>query len=215
MTLDPAEDSKTTASEYTDFLNYLKRGFTHQTPDSVVKFQQEYGDLFFQPGAPQAISDQLEVRTIFARTEQEPNRNSRIRLSDEKDSFEEAKVILEWNLTPLDFRTLHQASLLMTSYLESKYGQRVKVNTDLMKTSPEALVANKDFYVGGGNHHMGTTRMGSNPATSVVNENCVIHEISNLAVAGSSVFPTGGYANPTLTIVALAIRLAEFIKRTF
>ena len=59
---------------------------------------------------------------------------------------------------------------------------------------------------------MGTTRMHVDPKQGVVDENCCIHGIANLYVAGSSVFPTGGAANPTLTIVALAMRLADRIK---
>ncbi|MYH28139.1 MAG: GMC family oxidoreductase [Acidobacteria bacterium] len=61
----------------------------------------------------------------------------------------------------------------------------------------------------GGGHIMGTTRMGRDKATSVVDRDCRVHGYHNLFVAGSSVFPTGGYANPTLTILALALRLAD------
>jgi choline dehydrogenase-like flavoprotein len=64
----------------------------------------------------------------------------------------------------------------------------------------------------GGWHHMGTTRMHVNPQKGVVDVNSRIHGMSNLYVAGPSVFPTGGYANPSLTIVALAVRLADHIK---
>jgi choline dehydrogenase-like flavoprotein len=58
-------------------------------------------------------------------------------------------------------------------------------------------------------HHMGTTRMGTDPAASVVDADCRTHDLGNLWVAGSSVFPTGGAMNPTLTIAALSLRLAE------
>ena len=61
-------------------------------------------------------------------------------------------------------------------------------------------------------HHMGTTRMGKDPENSVVDEECQVHGIGNLHIAGSSVFPTGGFSNPTFTIVALAIRLADRLK---
>ena len=61
-------------------------------------------------------------------------------------------------------------------------------------------------------HHMGTTRMGIDEKTSVVDSDCRVHGIGNLYVAGSSVFPTSGFANPTFTIAALAIRLADHIK---
>jgi choline dehydrogenase-like flavoprotein len=62
-------------------------------------------------------------------------------------------------------------------------------------------------------HHMGATRMHVDPELGVVDENSRVHGTSNLYVTGSSVFPSGGYANPTLTIVALAARLADHLKR--
>ena len=67
-----------------------------------------------------------------------------------------------------------------------------------------------DLYAG--NHHMGTTRMAAQPERGVVDADCRVHRIDNLYVAGSSVFSTGGCANPTLTIVALALRLADHLK---
>jgi choline dehydrogenase-like flavoprotein len=60
---------------------------------------------------------------------------------------------------------------------------------------------------------MGTTRMHQNPRLGVVDANCQMHGLPNLFVAGSSVFPSCGYANPTLTIVALAIRIADRLKQ--
>ena len=63
-------------------------------------------------------------------------------------------------------------------------------------------------------HHMGTTRMHDDPRQGVVDRHCAVHGLSNFYIAGSSVFPTCGRANPTLTIVALAIRLADHLKLT-
>ncbi len=64
-----------------------------------------------------------------------------------------------------------------------------------------------------GYHHMGTTRMSVAPEDGVVDAACRVHGVDNLYVAGSSVFPTGGCANPTLTLLALAFRLAEHLGR--
>ena len=64
----------------------------------------------------------------------------------------------------------------------------------------------------GGCHHMGTTRMSDSPRTGVVDKNLKVHGVDNLYMAGSSTFPTGGAANPTLTIVALSLRLAQHLK---
>jgi len=64
----------------------------------------------------------------------------------------------------------------------------------------------------GGKHHMGTTRMHPDPKRGVVDQDSRVHGVDNLFVTGSSVFPTAGYANPTLTIVALALRLADHLQ---
>ncbi|TIQ72807.1 MAG: hypothetical protein E5X44_35190, partial [Mesorhizobium sp.] len=64
----------------------------------------------------------------------------------------------------------------------------------------------------GGSHIMGTTVMGNDPKTSIVDANCMAHSHKNLLVASSAVFPTGAAANPTLTLCALSLRLAEYLK---
>ena len=68
--------------------------------------------------------------------------------------------------------------------------------------------------LGHGKHHSGTARMAADPKQGVVDADCRVHGVSNLYVAGSAVFPTHGYATPTLTIVALALRLADHLKST-
>lgn len=65
-----------------------------------------------------------------------------------------------------------------------------------------------------GAHHLGTTRMSDDPAFGVVDRDCRVHGVANLYVAGGSVMPTSGHANPTLTIVALALRLGEHLAST-
>ena len=65
----------------------------------------------------------------------------------------------------------------------------------------------------GGPHHMGTTRMSADPRRGVVDADCRVHSVENLYVAGSSVFATSGYTNPTFTIVCLALRLADTLRK--
>jgi choline dehydrogenase-like flavoprotein len=67
-------------------------------------------------------------------------------------------------------------------------------------------------FLSGGWHHMGTTRMHADPRQGVVDANCRVHGIGNLYVAGSAVYPTAGSANPTLTLVALSLRLSDYIR---
>ncbi len=79
-----------------------------------------------------------------------------------------------------------------------------------MEFDPEA--ADWPSAMHGSSHHMGTTRMHADPKRGVVDQTSKVHGIANLFIAGSSVFPTVGHANPTLTIVALALRVADHIK---
>jgi len=68
-------------------------------------------------------------------------------------------------------------------------------------------------FTGGGWHHMGTTRMSDDPKKGVVDANCKVHGIANLFMAGSSCYVTAGAPNPTLTVVALSLRLSDHLKR--
>ena len=61
-------------------------------------------------------------------------------------------------------------------------------------------------------HQLGTTRMSASPEEGVVDAQCRVHKVENLFIAGGSVFPTSSHANPTLTVVALALRLADHLK---
>jgi choline dehydrogenase-like flavoprotein len=136
--------------------------------------------------------------------EQAPNPDSRITLSRERDRLGLNRVQLDWRLSPIDKYTIQRSQQILAQEFErSGLGQlQIEISDD--DTSWPT------FY--GCYHHMGTTRMSTNPRQGVVNEHCQVHGISNLYIAGSSVFPTGGFANPTLTIIAVAIRLADHIK---
>ncbi len=137
--------------------------------------------------------------------EQAPNPDSRITLSSERDRLGVNRVQLDWRLSPIDKYTIQRSQeLIAEEFARSGLG---KVQIEL--TNDESW----DSVVGS-YHHMGTTRMSTNPSQGVVNQDCRVHGISNLYVAGSSVFPTSGLSNPTLTLIALAIRLADHLKET-
>jgi hypothetical protein len=137
-------------------------------------------------------------------TEQAPNPESRVTLSEERDRLGRNRARLDWRVTPLDVQSLNRAQEIIDEELRRSGLGRLEI-----KYHDEKTVAGK---IHGGWHHMGTTRMHKDPKRGVVDENCRVHGISNLYVAGPSVFPTGGYANPVLTVVALALRLAQHIK---
>ena len=136
-------------------------------------------------------------------SEQAPNPDSRVTLSDELDPFGQRRIQLNWQLSPLDMRTIIRAQHLLD-------GELCRAGLGRLEIELKSEVPPPDLH--GGWHHMGTTRMHKDPRKGVVNEHCQVHGIHNLFIAGPSVFPTGGYANPTLTIVALATRLADHVK---
>lgn len=137
--------------------------------------------------------------------EQTPSADNRVTLSEKKDQFGNPLAKVAWQIGELDKKTMKVFhGLLKEEFAGSGIGTF---------ESPLLGAMHGDWPItDGASHHMGTTRMGKDPGDSVVNENCQTHELDNLFIAGSSVFPTGGYANPTATIVALAIRLADYIK---
>jgi choline dehydrogenase-like flavoprotein len=141
-------------------------------------------------------------------SEQAPNPESRVVLSRDRDQLGVPRVVLRWRLSPIDRHTAHRSLGILAEELS-----RADVGT-----LRSALGRETDPWpssLRGGRHHMGTTRMHADPRRGVVDANGRVHGIANLFVAGSSVFPTSGAANPTLTIVALAVRLAEHVKRRF
>lgn len=142
---------------------------------------------------------------FFNRTEQSPNPDSRVLLGEERDDLGKRRVRLHWKLNPMDLYSVKKGHEIMAKEFGRAGLGRIKVELDDHESIwPPTL---RGEY-----HHMGTTRMHNDPKQGVVDGNCRVHGISNLFVAGSSVFPTSGYANPTLTIVALALRLADYIK---
>jgi choline dehydrogenase-like flavoprotein len=134
-----------------------------------------------------------------------PNPESRVTLSDRRDAWGVPLPRLCWRLTGLDRRSLDRAHEVLAGELARAGLGRLDVHLEQEADAwPERMT--------GGRHHMGTTRMHADPRRGVVDADCRVHGVSNLYVAGSSAFPTAGSANPTLTIVALAIRLGEHLE---
>ncbi len=140
---------------------------------------------------------------VRAMGEQEPTRHSRLTLAPTLDRLGVPEARLDWRLSDLDIRSMVEGQRLIADDLGALLGGRV---VTLLGRDGEPRPV-------GGAHHMGTTRMSSSPRDGVVDPQCRVHDVSNLYIAGSSVFPTGGAANPTLTLVALAARLAGHLAR--
>lgn len=141
---------------------------------------------------------------IHGMAEQVPDPESRVALTEPLDLFGMPRASLEWRLTSQDMHSIERTQTLLGIALADRGDLSVESFVQGKKVPPR---------LGGGNHHMGTTRMADSERYGVVNANCRVHGVSNLYIAGSSVFPTGGYANPTLTLLALAIRLADHIRQ--
>ncbi|HEX7007630.1 MAG TPA: GMC family oxidoreductase, partial [Alphaproteobacteria bacterium] len=96
-------------------------------------------------------------------------------------------------------------------YFAAQKYANVKLSDWLLDDTTPIPTVGEDQWLGAGWHHMGTTRMASTATEGVVDENCRVFGVNNLYIAGSSVFSTGGHANPTLTIVQLTLRLGEHL----
>ena len=180
---------------------------THAVPRRLARRIHPLGDRLpagFDPGV--ALGGQRAKRWRLHHTfEQAPNPESRVTLSRERDALGQQRVRLEWCTTPLDRRTAERAPHLIGAELERAGLGHIEraVGGDAWPPPP---------LQGLRGHHMGTTRMSADPRHGVVDPQCRVHGSANLFIAGSSVFPTAGAGAPTLTIVALALRLADHLK---
>ncbi|MGH9461260.1 MAG: FAD-dependent oxidoreductase [Vicinamibacteria bacterium] len=136
---------------------------------------------------------------LYARTEQSPNPDSRLTLSRELDALGKPRLQLNWQLNASDSENVRESVRVLASELGRHGCGRVSLR----------ITDHNPWPLRPANHPMGTTRMHDDPKKGVVDPDCRVHGIDNLYIAGSSVFPTSGFANPTLTLLALALRLAE------
>jgi choline dehydrogenase-like flavoprotein len=137
---------------------------------------------------------------LLINLEQAPDPDNRVTLGRDRDRFRLPTAVLHWRWRSLDQQNLVRIHAIVAAELERHGLGHVEVGAGA-PPDPNA------------HHHMGTTRMHRDPRHGVVDEHARVHGISNLFVTGSSVFPTSGFANPTLTVVALALRLAEHLDK--
>jgi choline dehydrogenase-like flavoprotein len=179
----------------------------------------EFDNFLFHAGRVMAdlegVYGEIERRIIHPRStyyylstwyELPPIHESRITLSSDRDALDQRRVALDWRL-PDDFlEQIHKSHRILGEELGRSQLARIQLDLPANSESLNERIENS-------HHHMGATRMSDDPRTGVVDRNCQVHGTENLMIAGSSVFPTFGHANPTLTIVALAIRLADHVKQ--
>lgn len=149
---------------------------------------------------------------LLVRGEQAPNPDSRVTLDRAVDAIGMPRVRLDWRLNGQDVESV--SALVETFGRQAELHGAGRVEPAAWLRDParqwqfDELISDHPI---GGYHHMGTTRMADDPRRGVTDGTGRVHGLDNLYVAGSSLFPTSGWANPTLTIVALALRTAEHI----
>ena len=142
-------------------------------------------------------------------TEHAPNPNSRVVLSGERDAFGLPRLTVRVGFSEIDSETIVELHRLIADRLATtKTGRLVFDEAEI-----RSQITDQIMHFNSGAHHLGTTRMSASSASGVVDENCKCHEVDDLYVVGGSVFATSGYANPTLTIVALSERLAAHLQQ--
>ncbi|WP_207460967.1 GMC family oxidoreductase [Azospirillum sp. SYSU D00513] len=149
---------------------------------------------------------------MIVRAEQAPNPDSRILLQVGRDALGMPRVDLHWRLTELD---KHSVRVLVETMDTTLRGLGLGRAVPAAWLEDPAVLWRTDPLISahsiGGYHHMGTVRMAEDPSRGVVDRDCKVHGVENLYVAGSAVFPTSGWANPTFTIIALALRLGDHL----
>lgn len=139
------------------------------------------------------------------RIEQAPNPESRVVLSTELDELGTPKADLKWTLNSLDYKTFKLGQDKIVNEMS-----RIGVGRFIVEEMNPELIESR---VAGHYHHIGTTRMSYGKEDGVVDKNCKVHDVDNLYVAGSSIFPTAGYSGPTMMILAFSIRLADHLSK--
>ncbi|UVT21229.1 MAG: GMC family oxidoreductase [Nitrospira sp.] len=151
-------------------------------------------------------------KILRAQWEQEPIWNNHVKLSETKrDRFGIPMTELHWKKTGRDLATLRKSLSQFNDYVMARNFGRIKFANWVFGNDGFPDYRETDDE-GAGWHHMGGTRMADTVKNGVVDTNCRVFGQNNLYVAGSSVFPSGGAANPTLTIVQLALRLAKHLR---
>jgi choline dehydrogenase-like flavoprotein len=157
------------------------------------------GDLW------QRFVAETPILAVRIHPEVAPNPDSRVTLASGRDALGLQQARLDWRLSELDRRTIRRGLEVLGEEL-GRHG------LGRLHLAPWVLEESFEVPGNGSYHHVGTTRMSDDRRQGVVDRHGLVHGMANLYIAGSSVFPTCGYANPTLTIVALALRLADWLK---
>lgn len=177
----------------------LLRAALHPAAAVSPSYQYLVHGRSYAPGAPMQIS---------LTSEQQPNPESRILLSEKLDALGLPRANVCWRPTELTLHTIRK--FVETLREQFRHAALGGIETDAWVFSDSE---NWTEHITDQFHHIGTARMDHSPRAGVVDSNCQVHGIKNLYIGSSAVFPTSGHSNPTLTIIALCIRMADRLKR--
>ena len=150
------------------------------------------------------LHDPRGVYPLEVNAEQEPNPESRITLANETDALGQRRVCIDWRTTKADHERLARGLHVLQAAFAAHGGARLEFDgIDLDQAAARRIPV--------GGHHIGTARMGASPATGVCDVNGELFGTRGVYIAGAAAFPTSGFANPTLTLVALSVRLAQHL----
>lgn len=180
-------------------------------PDEHLKGWERSEKYYKEGQIPPPEFKPYKVYELYTRMEQSPNPSSRITLDTAKDALGVPCAMLHWQLTPLERTSIRKLYEVIGAQAGKANIGRVRMLEWLHNEQDSAWPS----QLGGGWHHMGTTRMHDNPKQGVTDRNCKVHGINNLYIAGSSCFTTAGTANPTLTLIALTLRLSAHLLSGF
>lgn len=175
-----------------NFTPCLGINYSHRKQTNILNTRAHF---YYSPDT--LVDDTPKVGLFF---EQAPNPNSKISLTKEVDQLGVPLVDLNWNLTALD---THSFKIAAKEVADELIRLKLASQTSEIGFSKEILYSN---------HQLGTTRMSKEPKDGVVDSNCKAHDLKNLYIVGGSVFPTVSWANPTMTVLALTLRLADHIN---
>jgi choline dehydrogenase-like flavoprotein len=210
---EPAPDSGIAA------MKKLFRAAIGRSFSNVAELRRLIGTSLANPGELLRLAYRLRVQKraatprqgpiLFgAQCEMAPNFESRVSLSETRDPLGMFRVRLDWRLGELERRTLAE-------FIRALAGEFQRLGLGSFDLEQVAALDHPEAWIERAHdsaHHMGTTRMHETPQLGVVDAQCRVHGIDNLYIGSSSVFPTSARSNPTLTILALCLRIADRLK---
>jgi len=185
----------------------LPDNLSYHVKKLLKNLRQLYADKWNDDDEPVMIP-------IQSFSEHAPNPASRVTLGSEFDALGQRRIKLDWRITDLERKSVRRTQEIIAAEIGKNNLGRMQILVPAepgVWNDPEQI-RDEASLPSGSFHHIGTTRMHTDPKQGVVDGNCRVHGTRNLYIAGSSVFPTSGFENPTLTIVAMTYRLADHLR---